>query len=119
LLERLSEKFELAIFTGRSTMEATITLQREGWIDRFLLVTATDVEREKPFPDGLLRIAALRPGKQLTYVGDTVDDARAATAANIPFIGIAAANSPRRDELVARLEAEGAIQVLSDVNEIG
>jgi HAD superfamily hydrolase (TIGR01548 family) len=119
LLEKLSEKFELAIFTGRSTMEATITLQREGWIDRFLLVTATDVEREKPFPDGLLRIAALRPGKQLTYVGDTVDDARAATAANIPFIGIAAADSPRRDELVALLEAEGAIQVLRDVNEIG
>jgi HAD superfamily phosphatase len=119
LLEKLSEKFELAIFTGRSTMEATITLKREGWIDRFLLVTATDVEREKPFPDGLLRIATLRPGKRLTYVGDTVDDARAANAANVPFIGIAADNSPRREELVALLEAEGAIQVLRDVNEIG
>jgi HAD superfamily phosphatase len=119
LLEKLSEKFELAIFTGRSTMEATITLKREGWVDRFLLVTATDVEREKPFPDGLLKIAALRPGKLLTYVGDTVDDARAAKSAYVPFIGIAADNSPRRDELVALLEAEGAIQVLKDVNEIG
>lgn len=119
LLEKLSEKFELAIFTGRSAMEAAITLQREGLTDLFLLITATDVEREKPFPDGLLRIAALRPGKRLTYVGDTVDDARAAKAANVPFIGIAAENSPRRDELVALLQAEGAIQVLKDVNEIG
>ncbi|MGI8743897.1 MAG: HAD family hydrolase [Bryobacteraceae bacterium] len=118
LLERLSEKFELAIFTGRSTMEAAITLQREGWMDRFLLVTATDVEKEKPAPDGLLHIASRRPGQRLTYVGDTVDDARAAKSAGIPFIGIAAPNSPRREELVALLEAEGAIQVLRDVNEI-
>lgn len=119
LLEKLSEKFELAIFTGRSTMEATITLKREGWIDRFLLVTATDVEKEKPAPDGLLHIAAMRPGKGMTYVGDTVDDARAAKAAGIPFIGIAAENSPRREQLVALLETEGAVQVLRDVNEIG
>ena len=32
LLEKLSEKSELGIFTGRSTLEATITLEREGWM---------------------------------------------------------------------------------------
>ena len=118
LLEKLSEKFELAIFTGRNTLEATITLEREGVLDRFLLVTSDDVEREKPFPDGLLKIAALRPGKRFMYIGDTVDDARCANAANVPFIGIAATGSPRREELVAFLQAEGAIQILQDVNEI-
>lgn len=119
LLERLAERFELAIFTGRSTLEAEITLNREGLRDRFLLVTSSDVVNEKPAPDGLLKIAAMRPGKPLLYVGDTVDDARAASAANVPFVGIAALNSPKRDDLVAGLEREGAIRILGDVNEIG
>jgi len=119
LIERLGGKFELAIYTGRTTLEADITLNREKLRDRFFLVTANDVEREKPAPDGLLRIAAARPGKSLLYVGDTVDDARCARAANVPFIGIAAPASPRRDELVDLFHREGAIQVLGDINEIG
>jgi HAD superfamily phosphatase len=119
LLDRLAEKFEFAIFTGRTTEEAEITLKREGLRDRFLLVSANDVECEKPAPDGLLKIAALRPSKKLLYIGDTVDDARCAKAAYVPFIGIAARHSPRRDELVDLLQLEGAIQVIEDINEIG
>ncbi len=119
LLDRLSAKFELAIFTGRTTQEAEITLQREGLRDRFLLLTSDDVEREKPAPDGLLKIASQRPEKKLLYVGDTVDDARCARAANVPFIGIAAPEVPRRDELLELFHREGAIQVLGDINEIG
>ena len=119
LLDRLSANFEFAIFTGRTTEEAEITLNREGLRDRFLLVSADDVEREKPAPDGLLKIAALAPSKKLLYIGDTVDDARCARAANVPFIGIAAPASPRRDELLELLRLEGAIQVLGDINEIG
>jgi HAD superfamily phosphatase len=119
LLDRLNEKFEFAIFTGRTTEEAEITLKREGLRDRFLLISADDVAREKPAPDGLLKIAAMRPSKKLLYVGDTVDDARCARAANVPFIGIASATSPRRDELLELLRLEGAIQVFEDINEIG
>ena len=119
LIERLGDKFELAIFTGRTTQEAEITLNREGLRDRFLLVTANDVEHEKPAPDGLLKIAGLRPSKKLLYVGDTVDDARCARAAQVPFVGIAAAQSPRRAELLELFRTEGAIQVLKDINEIG
>jgi phosphoglycolate phosphatase-like HAD superfamily hydrolase len=52
------------------------------------------------------------------YVGDTVDDARASRAANIPFIGIAAAANPRRRELVRLLREEGAIAVLEDINSL-
>jgi HAD superfamily phosphatase len=119
LLERLSERFDFAIFTGRTTEEAEITLNREGVRDRFYLVSANDVENEKPAPDGLLKIAALHPTKKLLYIGDTVDDARCAKAAYVPFIGIAARHSPRRDELVDLLRLEGAIQVIEDINEIG
>jgi HAD superfamily phosphatase len=119
LLDRLAGKFEFAIFTGRTTEEAEITLKREGLRDRFLLVSANDVECEKPAPDGLLKIAAMHPAKKLLYIGDTVDDARCAKAAYVPFIGIAARHSPRRDELVELLQLEGAIQVIEDINEIG
>ena len=117
--DRLGQRFEFAIFTGRTTEEAEITLKREGVRERFLLVSANDVESEKPAPDGLLKIAALHPGKKLLYIGDTVDDARCAKAAYVPFIGIAARHSPRRDELVDLLRLEGAIQVIEDINEIG
>ena len=119
LLDRLGERFDFAIFTGRTTEEAEITLKREGVRDRFLLVSANDVESEKPAPDGLLKIAALHPAKKLLYIGDTVDDARCAKAAYVPFIGIAARHSPRREELVDLLRLEGAIQVIEDINEIG
>jgi HAD superfamily hydrolase (TIGR01548 family) len=119
LLDRLNEKFELAIFTGRTTEEAEITLNRQGVRERFLLITTNDVEREKPAPDGLLKIAGLRPSKKLLYVGDTVDDARCAGAAKVPFIGIAATASPRRDQLLELFRQEGAIQILRDINEIG
>ena len=117
--DRLGERFDFAIFTGRTTDEAEITLKREGVRDRFLLVSANDVENEKPAPEGLLKIAAIHPSKKLLYIGDTVDDARCAKAAYVPFIGIAARNSPRRDELVDLLRLEGAIQVIEDINEIG
>jgi len=119
LLDRLSQKFELAIFTGRTTEEAEITLNREGVRDRFLLMTANDVEHEKPAPDGLLKIASMRPSKKMLYVGDTVDDARCARAANVPFIGIAAPSNERRAELLNLFALEGAIQVLGEINEIG
>ena len=82
-------------------------------------MTADDVEREKPAPDGLLKIASLRPAKKLLYVGDTVDDARCARAANVPFIGIARPAHERRAELLDLFHQEGAIQVLGDINEIG
>jgi len=119
LLDRLGAKFELAIFTGRTTEEAEITLNREGMRDRFLLITSNDVEREKPAPDGLLKIASMKPSSKLLYVGDTVDDARCARAANVPFIGIAAPAQERRAELLQLFSLEGAIQVLGEINEIG
>ena len=117
--EALVDRFDLAIFTGRSHIEVGVTLERERCRDRFsMIVAADDVANPKPHPEGLLKIAARNAGKQLLYLGDTVDDARSARAANVPFIGVAGPEMPDRDGLVALLQAEGAIRVLSDVNEI-
>ena len=117
-MERLSERYELAIFTGRPRRDAEITLEREGWLGRFLLVSLDDVESEKPSPDGLLKIRAAKPGKTMLYLGDTVDDARAGMAAGVPFVGIAAPGSARREEAEKRLRQEGALAVLGSINEL-
>ena len=118
LMERLSARYELDIFTGRPRREAEITLEREGWLGRFFLISLDDVRSEKPSPDGLLKIRAAKPGKNMLYLGDTVDDARAGVAAGVPFVGIASPGSVRREEAEKRLREEGAVAVLGSINEL-
>ena len=114
---RLAASWKLAVFTGRMRWEARLTL------DRFApelpfdpIVGADDVDKHKPAPEGLLKIAAMNPGAELWYVGDTIDDARSARAAGVPFVGIAEPEKPKHAELVALLEREGARAVIADIN---
>jgi len=72
----------------------------------------------KPSPEGLLEIARRNPRSALWYVGDSVDDARSARQANVPFIGIAAPLNPLRSELVELFHSENAIAVLDDINQL-
>jgi HAD superfamily phosphatase len=119
LLERLRERFGLAIFTGRLQYEAEITLKRfapECTFDP--LLCAEHVTASKPDPEGLLAIQRRNPGRKLWYIGDTVDDARSARAAGVPFIGIAAHNHSRRDEILRLFQQEQAMAVFENVNEI-
>jgi HAD superfamily phosphatase len=119
LLERLAANWRLAIFTSRMRYELDATLTRIGCGHLFHpTVTHDDVERQKPAPDGLLAIAAAHPGAEMWYAGDTVDDANAARAAGIPFIGIAAVTNPRRAELIDRLREAGARAVIDDINQL-
>jgi HAD superfamily hydrolase (TIGR01548 family) len=116
LFDRLATQHNLAVFTGRTRWEANVTL------DRFLpgsfhsVIGSDDVKRGKPDPEGLHRICSAFEHRKCWYVGDTVDDARASSAAKIPFIGIASKANPRYGELVRLLEAEGAVAVLDDIN---
>ena len=75
-----------------------------------------DVEKHKPEPEGLLQIRARGNGGKMYYVGDTVDDARCAKAAGVPFIGIAAPDNPRYLDLVFLFQAEGAYAIVDDIN---
>jgi HAD superfamily hydrolase (TIGR01548 family) len=118
LFDRLAEQHHLAVFTGRLRWEANVTLNRFH-PDRFdPVVGADDVVRSKPDPEGLHKICASLAHGKCWYVGDTVDDARASSAARIPFVGIAARANPRYDELVQLLRAEGAVAVLDDINSL-
>jgi HAD superfamily hydrolase (TIGR01548 family) len=119
LLDRLGARYGLAIFSGRLRYEADITLRRFAPDVAFdPIVCADDVAKDKPAPDGLLAIQRMKPGRKLTYVGDTVDDARAAGAAGVPFIGIAAQSHSRRAELIRLFEVHKAVAIFEDVNQI-
>ena len=119
VLERLGERFQLGIVTGRTRYETEPTLERYALHLRFSpIVCADDVPQGKPAPDGLLRAARLAPGKKLWYIGDTVDDARAARAAEVPFIGVAPKSHLRYEELVRLFQSENAVTVLEDINEL-
>jgi HAD superfamily phosphatase len=119
LLARLSSRYELAIFTGRLRYEADISLNRFASDLRFdPIICSDDVVNGKPAPDGLHSIQRMRPGRKLIYVGDTVDDARSARAAGVPFIGIAAESHSRRGDLVKLFEQERAVAIIENINEI-
>ena len=116
---RLAKSYTVAIFTGRVGYELVPTIQRFASEVPFApIVTADDVENQKPAPDGLLQIQKRYAGQTIWYLGDTVDDGRAAKSAGVPFIGIAEKSSPRYDELVRVLKEQGAIAVLDNVNEL-
>jgi HAD superfamily hydrolase (TIGR01548 family) len=119
LLRSLAAQFQLAIFTGREEEEARMTLRRFAPDIRFSpLVAADHGVKAKPAPDGLQLIASRHPGAELWYVGDTVDDARSASAAGVPFVGVAAPEVPHRDRLLALFEEESAVFVIEDINQL-
>jgi HAD superfamily phosphatase len=91
VLERLNERFDFAVFTGRLREEAMMTIRRFGSHLRwFAVIGDNDVAQSKPHPDGLLQLRARHPLGPLFYLGDTVDDARAGREAGVPFIAITA-----------------------------
>jgi HAD superfamily phosphatase len=119
LLDRLSQRFQLAIFTGRNQAEAAVTLLKYAPSVRFdPLLTSDEVVNGKPAPDGLNMIRERTAASHFYFVGDTVDDARSASAAGVPFIGIAAQSNPCHAALVSAMRAENAIAVIDDVNQL-
>ncbi len=86
----LESRYALALFTGRPRQDAVYTLRRFGAEAAFAtLVTLEDVAEQKPAPEGLERIRARHaPLPLAAYVGDTIDDARAAAAAAVPFYAV-------------------------------
>ena len=103
----------LGIVTGRPGAEANWTIDRFGWKKHFPLVIPREKQegREKPDPYPLLRALAIldAAGRKIEpesslYVGDSVDDMKAARAAGMWAIGV----------VPPYLEAESHTEVLTD-----
>ncbi len=118
-LERLAGCVSLAIFTGRAKYEADATLGRHAAAIAFRpVITDELVANPKPAPDGLELIMHEYPNKTLWYLGDTVDDARSAQAAGVPFIGVSTLENPRHAQISRILRDCGAFTVLTHVHEL-
>jgi len=119
MLGRLARNWRLAVFTGRSARAVNFTLRRFAPEVRFDPVVSSEmVSNQKPAPDGLVFVLEQVVKAEPVYVGDNVDDARAARAAGVPFVGVAAPDAPRRNEILALFEQEGAVGVVESVNEL-
>ncbi|MCU1291905.1 MAG: superfamily [Bryobacterales bacterium] len=119
MLQRLSQRAQLAIFTGRAKYEADVTLERYANDIRFdPLITDECVANPKPAPDGLEMIQQAYPDRTIWYLGDTVDDARSAQAAGVPFIGVSTPHNARHAEIASLLKQLGAFAVIDDINQL-
>ena len=118
-LRRLSRRAELAIFTGRYYREMDYTLDRNNLRGLFSqIVTVEHTKHPKPAPDGLLKILNGRDPATALYLGDNVDDALAAQAAGVRFVGVLPRKSEERRQRAAKLKHLGALTILGHVNEL-
>ncbi len=118
-LMRITKIAELAIFTGRVYKELDYTLDRWKVRDYFeQIVTVEDVSKPKPDPEGLLKILDGRNPATALYVGDNIDDALAAKAAKVPFVGILPRSSRERRHRGTRLKELGGLTILGDISEL-
>lgn len=133
----------LGLCTGRPRAEALYTLARADAPIRFVgeteariqgsgpdrdalpcasvgvVVGLEDMTRQKPAPDGLLQAcAALGVAPAATaYIGDSVDDMRAAVEAGCVAVGVLAPGAAWNDGTAERLALAGASVVCRDVKE--
>ena len=88
LLEKLRPRYKTAIATNRSnTMDRVLSEHGlEGYFD--LVVSSSDVDRPKPYPDPLIKILEYFEieASNALYVGDSELDEIAAKAAGVPFV---------------------------------
>jgi HAD superfamily phosphatase len=118
-LERLAPQWRFALFTGRMGWEARFTLMRFAPHLIFEpMICMEDVAREKPDPEGLQKVLRLTQSRTTYYIGDTMDDCRAAHGAGVPFIGVAGPDNPLREELQAAFQREGAYAIVAELSEL-
>lgn len=120
VLEKLSNKYNLAIFTGRPRTEAIFSLKLHDILKYFnVVVTMNDLpsDRQKPYPDGIELIKQRLFCNDIFYCGDTCDDILCAVAAKVHSVGIL----PPQDKsstLKENMMNKGAERVFDNINDI-
>lgn len=118
-IERWARRFEMDLFTGRTRQEFAYTFERWPGTRHFrTVITMDDVRHKKPHPEGLRKILGRRDPARAVYVGDNVDDALAARAAGVPFLGIVAPDAFEARKRRSRFRDLGALGVLPRIGAI-
>jgi HAD superfamily hydrolase (TIGR01548 family) len=87
--EQMRGRFPLGIITGRYTDEVEFALARCGMRELFGSVIHRDrVKHPKPDPEGIFKALSELGCESAWYVGDMIDDYRAAQAAAVDFIAL-------------------------------
>ena len=118
ILQELSDKYSLAILTGRPRKEVLYVL-RKNKVKKYFseIIAMQNVSKQKPNPEGILKILKQSQKTEAFYFGDTIDDMKAAISAKITAIGILPprSKSPRLKKLLIKC---GAKIVLKNINQI-
>jgi phosphoglycolate phosphatase-like HAD superfamily hydrolase len=79
-----------------------------------------DLRKQKPDPEGLLRLLGKLDPRRALYLGDNVDDALSSKRARVPFFGVLpSGGAPKARRIrTGLLRKLGAIRVLNSVNEL-
>jgi HAD superfamily phosphatase len=124
-IERLVERFDVGVLTGRPAAEAEIALSRVGLsVPDDRRFTMDDWEEGKPHPRALVTLAERFGADAVAFVGDTLDDVRTATNAaeadpNRQYHGVGVLTGGLRGESGrAKYETAGAAAVLDSVNDL-
>ena len=102
-----------AIVTGRPRAEAEQGVKQLN-IKPDFIISADDVQVEKPDPEGLLYVLNATKSTRAWFCGDTVDDMQAGTQAGCVCIGIGAFTAEAKENLYQA----GADVVLENINQL-
>ncbi|MBI2647042.1 histidinol-phosphate transaminase [Candidatus Woesearchaeota archaeon] len=121
ILKILSNRYNLAILTGRPKKEAEYVLRRNKVKDYFLIIIAMEnISKQKPNPNGLLKIMKKYSNQEAYYFGDTIDDMKAAISADIMPIGVLPPQdkSSKLQNLLIKNSAKCVINNINNVMEV-
>jgi HAD superfamily phosphatase len=118
LIERWARRRELNLFTGRTKQEFAYTFEKWPGARAFRTVITMDDAKRKPDPEGLRIILAGRDPRTALYLGDNIDDALAAKAARVPFLGILAKKEADYRERAGRFQKLGALGLLERARDL-
>lgn len=120
ILKSLAKNHQLAVFTGRPEKEALFTLEFFGirhFFSEIISMDDLDEDLQKPNPYGIFMLMSKLKPQNTFYLGDTLDDMRAATSAKVQGIGVLTKQN-KSGEFKKLLKTNGAMVVLNNVNDI-
>ncbi len=118
-INKLKQNYKLGIVTGRPRIEAEYALKKAGFDKDFdVLITMEDVGgKDKPAPYGIDLALKKLQAKRAVFLGDNVDDIKAAINACVTPIGVIPPHT-NGEEAAKTLGKFGAKHILENVNEI-